>query len=129
MRIQRRLRHVNTSRSEQVFSWFRGYARSFNSLRPNRHKLLVLYYSRLHNAMIEAGDAHHLNAYSPQGRGKSAKCVAKKGYACAMKKRAMKRTVTMKAMKVRQLKASKLMKAKKVMKTVEGSKRAGSTRL
>ena len=111
----RRLRYVNTSRAEQVFSWFRGYARSFNSLRPIRHKFLVLYYSRLHNAMIAAGDVQHLNAYSPKRTGKCAKCVAKKGYACAMKKKkAMKRTVSMKKLKA--------MKAKKVMKTVRSQR-------
>ncbi len=37
--IMRRLRGVNTSVCEQVWSWFRGYAKALNSANPLRRKL------------------------------------------------------------------------------------------
>jgi hypothetical protein len=63
-RLKRRLKGVNTAVAEQVFSWFRGYARVFNEMRALRHKFLVLYYCRLHNQLVDVKNTSHLNAYS-----------------------------------------------------------------
>jgi hypothetical protein len=84
-RLARRLRGMNTSVSEQVFSWFRNYARTMNELRPDRHRLLVLHYCKLHNHMIRTGDRSHLNQYSVlQRTAKAAKKLLKRpaGYRC-----------------------------------------------
>jgi len=58
--IKRRLANVNTVICEQTFAWFRGYAAIFNHLRPNRHEFTVMYFAKLHNAMINKGDLAHL---------------------------------------------------------------------
>jgi hypothetical protein len=41
-RLKKRCVGINTSVSEQVFSWFRHYARVFNNMRTERHIFLVL---------------------------------------------------------------------------------------
>ena len=61
-----RIKNLNTSIAEQTFSWFRGYARSLNELRPTRHQFLVLLYSKIHNALIAEGETSHLGPYSHQ---------------------------------------------------------------
>ena len=60
------IRDVNTSISEQAFSWFRGYAGIFSSMPVARHRLFVHVYARKHNDMLRAEDAHHLNAFSTE---------------------------------------------------------------
>jgi len=80
-RLNRRLRGVNTSICEQTFSWFRGYARTFNELRSQRHEFIVHYFSAKHNTLVAAGDLDHLNAYSTDSK-KSNKRKASKGYHC-----------------------------------------------
>ena len=62
-RLGKRVKFVNTSRAESVFSWFRGYARTFNEMRKERHSFIVLYYVRLHNELLSKGDASHLCGY------------------------------------------------------------------
>ena len=59
-----RIRKVNTSVAEQIFAWFRGYAATFNNMRPARHHFLVLVYCKRHNEMMDAGDSNHLNPYA-----------------------------------------------------------------
>lgn len=61
--IDKRLKDINTSVTEMIFSWFRGYARVFNGLKKNRHNFLVLYYSKLHKEMVDSGQTSHLNEY------------------------------------------------------------------
>jgi len=58
--LRKRIKGLNTSVAEQVFSWFRGYAKSFNSMGSLHHKFLVLQHIRRHNAMIDSGDNKHL---------------------------------------------------------------------
>ena len=48
-RLKTRVKGINTSVSEQVFSWFRGYARVLNSMGGLRHKFLVLVYCKRRN--------------------------------------------------------------------------------
>ena len=57
----RRLRGVNTVVSDQTFSWFRGYARSMNELKPERHQFLVPIYAKEHNELLARGETSHLN--------------------------------------------------------------------
>ena len=51
-RLAKRLKHVNTSAAEQVFAWFRNYARVLNESSPLRHAFKVLYYCKMHNQAI-----------------------------------------------------------------------------
>ena len=81
---KRRLKNINTSIAEQSFSWFRGYAKSFNELRPIRHRFLVLYFSAKHNALCDAKDMGHLNANKPSKKRGYVK--QSKGYACRKRK-------------------------------------------
>ena len=60
--LARRMRNLNTAVAEQVFSWFRGYARSINELRADRHVFIVRYFCKLHNELCDNGQATHLNA-------------------------------------------------------------------
>ena len=80
-RLKRRCRGVNTSICEQTFSWFRGYARIFNELRPVRHRFIVRYFAKRHNDMVEANDFEHLNKHKADCRRKrkshSYPCVKK----------------------------------------------------
>ncbi len=48
-RLKVRVKGINTPVSEQVFSWFRGYARVLNSMGGLRHKFLVLVYCKRRN--------------------------------------------------------------------------------
>ena len=58
--LMKRVKNVNTSAAEQVFSWFRGYAGSMNTMPRNRHYFFVLRYCRLHNALMDKGEKAHL---------------------------------------------------------------------
>lgn len=59
---KRRLRGVNTVVCEQLFAWFRNYARALNEMRPNRQMFLVLHYVKRHNLMLSQGDRVHLGS-------------------------------------------------------------------
>ena len=63
-RLDRRLKGVNTSIAEQTFSWFRGYAASFNQTRPEFQRFIVLVYTAKHNDLVHKGEAVHLNPFS-----------------------------------------------------------------
>jgi hypothetical protein len=58
--LRRRLKNVNTSVCEQIFSWFRNYARGLNDMMANRNRLLVLVYAKMHNEVIKKGETRHL---------------------------------------------------------------------
>ncbi len=82
IRLKRRLKNINTSVAEQVFSWMRGFARTFNELRPERHRFLMLLYCKRHNHLIETKQTYHLNKYSfhtfnRRGKVKAHHCSAK----------------------------------------------------
>ena len=62
--IEKRIEGVNTSCSEQTFSWLAKYAKFINELRPNRHKLLLLYFCKKHNELVNQNRLHHLNPFS-----------------------------------------------------------------
>ena len=75
-RLDRRLRDVNSSIAEQTFSWFRGYAASFNSKSPDTHIFYVLLYVKKHNTLIRKDYMQHLNAFSARAKvGKAARIL------------------------------------------------------
>ena len=80
-RLERRLKGVNTSVSEQVFSWFRNYARILNEMKPKIHEFLVLYFCKLHNAVVKADGTKHLNPYSACNKKKNST-----SYPCTLKR-------------------------------------------
>ncbi|CAE7455345.1 unnamed protein product, partial [Symbiodinium sp. CCMP2456] len=51
-RLDLRLRSVNSSIAEQTFSWFRGYASSFNTKAHETHIFYVLLYVKMHNSLV-----------------------------------------------------------------------------
>ena len=73
LRLKRRLKGVNTQVCEQTFSWFRGYTRSFNGLRPLRHHFAVLYFAKKHNELVDKNDTAHLNEFSPSNQARKKK--------------------------------------------------------
>ena len=98
-RLKRRLKDVNTNICEQVFAWFRGYARTANEMRVQRNKFLVLYYIKLHNENVAMGSTDYLNEHKHKFDFKR----KAKPYACStkriMKKKSMKRAKSMKLVK------------------------------
>jgi hypothetical protein len=103
-----RLKGVNTSVSEQVFSWFRGYAVTLNNMTPSRHCFAILYYCRRHNVMVDKKDLSHCNPFASK---KPSYVKPKpKPYSCTKKvsKPAMKQVKTKKVIKkILRQKASK----------------------
>jgi len=79
-RLKRRLQGVNSSVSEQVFSWFRNYSRILNEMAPNTHYFLVLYFCRIHNDQVSKGRTGHLNPHVRDTRPRS------ESYACTRKR-------------------------------------------
>ena len=73
-RVMRRLQGVNTVVAEQTFAWFRGYARSMNELRAERHQFLVPLYAMEHNKLLAIGDKTHLNPRIKSGNRRSLPC-------------------------------------------------------
>jgi hypothetical protein len=104
--LHRRLRHVNTSICEQVFSWFRGYARTMNEMRQMRHRFLVLYYVKRHNELTVSGSASYLNPFSTTRRQQQ----AVRGYVCNAKKVIKLKTMKAKNLKLRALKVRTMKK-------------------
>jgi hypothetical protein len=80
--LQRRLRGVATPICESLFSWFRGYARSFNELRPRRHRFVTLYFAKKHNNLVDTKDIAHLQKHNAKNTKKRTGC-----YACNKKKK------------------------------------------
>ena len=62
--LAKKVRGVNTLVCEQVFSWFRNYAVTFNSLTPLRHQFMVLYYVKRHNDLVSRSQVEHLNKFA-----------------------------------------------------------------
>ena len=69
--IMKRLKGVNTSVCEQVWAWFRGYARTLNKMNAKRHVFLVLACARRHNEMMSKCDKSHLSPVMPSGKQRS----------------------------------------------------------
>ena len=109
-KIMRRLKGVNTSVSEQVWSWFRNYSNTLNTMNSTRHKFLVLQYVRRHNAMMESGDTSHLNGHAAARKGMGRKRPPTP-YPCTDKRK--KCSVTKKKKKVTQKKNKKKATEKK----------------
>ena len=82
--LKKRVKHMNTSKAEQIFSWFRGYASTFNSMDALRHRLIVLNYCKEHNALIDTGYSCHLNAHSANRKNRK-RSRTTSGYACSKK--------------------------------------------
>ena len=78
-RLARRFADVNTSAAEQVFSWFRQYARVRNELSPHRHQMKVLLFCKLHNDLCRDGRPGYLSQF-PYKRKK-----VSKSYSCSKK--------------------------------------------
>ena len=55
--MKKRLQGVNTSCSEQVFSWFRNSARILNKMEPTVHYFLVLLFTKTHNEQVRKNTA------------------------------------------------------------------------
>lgn len=107
--IARRLKHVNTSVAEQVFSWFRGYALTFNELRKERHVFLVLYYCKRHNLLLDNKGADYLNKYAANKSSKR----ATRGYACQPSQRQKRADAAKKKQTAMKAKAPRLSAMKK----------------
>ena len=84
--LKRQLKGLNTSLSEQIFSWFRGYANTFNAMSPLTHHFYVILYSRRHNDLVRQNDTSHLNSYAaPKKVAQNKKLMkrpASRPYAC-----------------------------------------------
>lgn len=91
--IDKRLKRVNTSISEQVFSWFRGYSSTFNSMNAKHQRFYVLAYSRRHNHLQKLDDMQHLNPWSARKstlkRAGVLQKPASRKYKCRVKKQAV----------------------------------------
>ena len=85
-RLDLRLRNVNSSIAEQTFSWFRGYASTFNVKNPLTHVFYVLLYVKKHNLLIRKDYLRHLNPFSARAKAaKNARVLirpASKKYIC-----------------------------------------------
>ena len=84
-RIMKRLKGVNTSTSEQVWSWFRGYVTTLNHMNSRRHRFLVLHYVRRHNDLIKRGDTSHLYPFAAAKKAKASSKKASTSYHCTKK--------------------------------------------
>ena len=76
-RLAKRFKGVNSSAAEQVFSWFRNYARLLNECSPMRHSFKVLYFVKLHNLAVERKQSNYLNRHVRNGS------KAKRPYSCS----------------------------------------------
>ena len=79
-----RLEAVNSSRSEQTFSWFRGYTPTFNNMSPNTQRFYVHYFAKRHNFLMVADDDSHLSPFPAPRREKPHK-KGQGGYQCSRK--------------------------------------------
>ena len=114
-RLKNRIKGLNTSIAEQTFSWFRGYSKVLNDMRPLRHRFAVLLFCKWQNDLVENGNAQYLNQYKVHHKKK-----ARKSYACNKGNKKAKLVKSMKGKK--QMKAMKAMKAKKDMKNMKAMK-------
>ena len=74
-----------------MFSWFRGYAGSMNTMPRDRHYFFVLRYCRLHNALMDKGEKAHLPSILRAKKVDGKRCKSR--YAChpTVVKKAMKK--------------------------------------
>ena len=78
-RLGKRFKGINLPAAEQVFSWFRNYARILNEARPLRHSFKGLYFVKQHNMAIRFKKATYLNKHQRLPKKTS------KSYACSKK--------------------------------------------
>lgn len=76
-KYKRRLAKVNTQACEQVFSWFRGYAKVLNEMRANRNKFLVRVLVRKHNDLLGDSGLAHLGPLPKKKPSKRYSCAKK----------------------------------------------------
>ena len=86
--LMRRLRGINTVIAEQTFSWFRGYARSMNELKPERHQFLAHCYAKEHNELMANGDTSHLNPHPHRGNRRSTPYECEDGHRAKRRRKA-----------------------------------------
>ena len=55
-RLARRVKGVNTSAAEQIFSWFKRYSGVLNEMPKGKHSFLVMLFCRWHNIHASADD-------------------------------------------------------------------------
>ena len=67
-RLARCFKGISTSAAEQVFAWFRNYARVLNETTAMRHSFKVLYFCKLQNTAMQKDGSFLLVRVSPQGR-------------------------------------------------------------
>lgn len=101
--LARHVEQVNTSICEQTFSWFRGYARTLNEMRPLRQRFLVLSYVKAHNELVQAKSLAHLGKvkrqrqhghYACSDEASSAKAMARPASAQSVKQQPSKKKHT-----------------------------------
>ncbi|CAK0823125.1 unnamed protein product [Prorocentrum cordatum] len=63
LRLKRRVNTINTAAAEQLFSWFRVYARTLNEMRRSRHKFSAMYFCRKRNELVDARGTDHLKKH------------------------------------------------------------------
>ncbi|CAE8688578.1 unnamed protein product, partial [Polarella glacialis] len=117
-RLWRRLGDVNSSVAEQVFSWFRNYTTTLNTMSPVTHRFYVLYYAKLHNVLMLNGDTDHLPP-RPWNKNESGPV----SYTCKTKViKVMKRKADVKKKVQKNVKKAKVMTPKTSKKTQKKTK-------
>lgn len=110
--LKLRVKHVNASISEQVFSWFRGYSHTFNSMARKAQRFYVHLFAKKHNSMIRSGLPNYLNKFAAKKKTRIIKKVYKKpsssSYACNHKGKVIKH-----------MKVKRTMRLRKVMKAMQ----------
>ncbi|CAE7211717.1 ANKRD52 [Symbiodinium sp. KB8] len=67
-RLARHFKGINTSAAEQVFAWFRNYARVLNEATAMRHSFKVLYFCKVHNTAMQKDGSSYLSQYPHKGQ-------------------------------------------------------------
>lgn len=98
-RLAKRFKGISLNAAEQVFSWFRNFARLINEARPLRHAFKVLYFVKEHNKAIHNNKAKCLNKRQNSLKKPSKKYVCVKKVLKKPAAKFMKVMTAMKAMK------------------------------
>lgn len=105
--LKLRVKHVNASISEQVFSWFRGYSHTFNSMARKAQRFYVHLFAKKHNSMIRSGLPNYLNKFAAEKKTRIIKKVYKKpssfSYACNHKGKVIKHMNVKRTMRLRKV--------------------------
>ena len=105
--LKLRVKHVNASISEQVFSWFRGYSHTFNSMARKAQRFYVHLFAKKHNSMIRSGLPNYLNKFAAKKNTRIIKKVYKKpssfSYACNHKGKVIKHMNVKRTMRLRKV--------------------------